>query len=353
LRPGGFTVRRLPTVVQSTSDNKIAIRDADALRGRPTFRTCDLEHARQYIARGVLVEHKLAYLPRERSLDFSHRQAKLGHVAINSMAYGAGVMVTAPALGFYLLQFTLSGVCEIWQDRAHTVLPTGSVAIVNPFRPYRKAWHAGTRQLFLRIDQRLIEQEFRLWTGVDKSGRIEFELSPICDMTMISPLTRYVRLLCDDLNDETSGLSHPHICDRMASGLASILLASMPHNRRLALEPAASGAAPFYVRRVERFIEQHARDPIALEDLTSIAGVSTRALQTGFRRFRNTTPMGYLRAIRLELARTELARGGPRRSVAAIASALELGHLGRFARDYRFRFGEPPSQTLRRGDVGG
>jgi AraC-like DNA-binding protein len=345
-------VRPLPTVLPSTPDSKVAIRDADTLGRRPTFRTCDLEHARQYIARGVLVEHKLAYLPRERSLDFRHRQAKLGGVVINSMEYGAGVMVTAPPLGFYLLQFTLNGICEIWQDKAHTVLPAGSVAIVNPFRPYRKAWHAGTRQLFLRIDRRLIEQEFRLWTGVDETVRIEFELSPICDMTKIGTLARYVRMLCEDLNDETSGLSHPQVCDRMASGLASILLASMPHNKILAVEPAASPVAPYYVRRVERFIEQHARDSIALEDLTSVAGVSTRALQMGFRRFRNTTPMGYLRAVRLELARTELIRGGQRAlSVAAVANALEFAHLGRFARDYKARFGEPPSRTLRRSDV--
>jgi AraC-like DNA-binding protein len=344
-----FAVRPSRTVGQSTPDNKVAIRDGDPLRRRPTFRTRDLDHAREYIA-GVLVEHQLAYLPHQRCLNFRHRQAKLGRVVVNSMEYGAGVMVTAPPLGFYLLQFTLAGGCEIWQDKTHTVLPPGSVAIVNPFRPYRKAWLPGTRQLFFRIDRRLMEQEFRLWTGADEAARIEFELSPICDMTKVGALARFVRLLCDDLQDETSGLSHPHVCDRMASGLVSILLASMPHNRTPALEPAASPIAPFYVRRVEQFIEEHACDQIALEDLTSVAGVSTRALQLGFRRFRNTTPMAYLRAVRLELARSELARGGRHaESIATIANALEFGHLGRFARDYRARFGELPSRTLRRG----
>ena len=82
--------------------------------------------------------------------------------------------------------------------------------------------------------------------------------------------------------------------------------------------------------------------------------LSARALQIGFRRFRNTTPMGYPRAVRLALARTELARGGQgARSVAAVANALEFAHLGRFARDYKARFGEPPSQTLRHSDVAG
>jgi transcriptional regulator GlxA family with amidase domain len=107
------------------------------------------------------------------------------------------------------------------------------------------------------------------------------------------------------------------------------------------------------VRRVEQFIEEHARDAIALADLTGVAGVSTRALQVGFQRFRNTTPMAYLRSIRLELARAELAKAGRQGvSVAAVANAHGFGHLGRFARAYQVRFGELPSETLYCGTVG-
>ena len=45
-----------------------------------------------------------------------------------------------PFTDFYLLQFTLSGWCQIWQDKTYTVLPAGSVAIVNPFLAFKKAW---------------------------------------------------------------------------------------------------------------------------------------------------------------------------------------------------------------------
>jgi len=87
------------------------------------------------------------------------------------------------------------------------------------------------------------------------------------------------------------------------------------------------------------FVELHARDRIALEDPTSIAAVSTRALKRGFPRFRNKTPRGSLRTVRLEFARAELVREGQRmRSVTAIANAFEFGHPGRFARDHKARF---------------
>jgi AraC-like DNA-binding protein len=264
-------------------------------------------------------------------------------------------MITAPLLpDFYLLQFTLAGACELWQGTNRSVLSAGSVAIVNPGRGFRKSWMPGTRQLLLRVDRRLVEREFRAWTGGDDSSGIEFDISPIDDMAKVGSLARYVRMICDDLRNEASNLLHPLVADRVASGLVSLLLTSMPHNKKSAIEATAKQPiAPFFVRRVEQFIEQHARDAITLVDLTGIAGVSTRALQTGFRRFRNTTPMAYLRSIRLELARAELAKAGRlSSSVAAAAHASGFAHLGRFARDYQARFGELPSETLYRGSIG-
>jgi transcriptional regulator GlxA family with amidase domain len=61
-------------------------------------------------------------------------------------------------------------------------------------------------------------------------------------------------------------------------------------------------------------------------------------------------PMAHLWALRLDLARSELARGGQDcGSVASVAIAHGFGSLSRFAADYRARFHEAPSETLRRG----
>jgi AraC-like DNA-binding protein len=338
---------------QAFPDSTCTIGEAELLPRHPIFRTHDLDHTREYLG-GVFVDARFSYLSKERRLDFRHRQAKLGAIVVNSMQYGPGVMVTAPPFGdFYLLQFTLAGGCQLRQGRSCMDMPTGSVNIVNPFRAFAKAWSPGTRQLLIRIDRRLLEREFQAWTGSDKTERIEFDLSPVDSMAKVGTLTHCVRMLCDDLSNASSHLQHPLVRDRIASALVSTLLVSMPHNRGHALEAAATSIAPFFVRRVERFIEENARCAINVEDLAGVAGVSTRALQAGFRRFRNTTPMAYLRALRLELARSELARAGRGiGSVASVANVFGFGHLGRFAADYKTRFGESPSQTLRRGSIG-
>jgi transcriptional regulator GlxA family with amidase domain len=53
------------------------------------------------------------------------------------------------------------------------------------------------------------------------------------------------------------------------------------------------------------------------------------------------------------LARSELARAGQDGgSVTSVANAHGFGSLSRFAADYKTRFHEQPSETLRRGAVG-
>jgi AraC-like DNA-binding protein len=343
-----------PIAVKAAPSSGITLGESGLLRRQALFRTCDLEQGRAHMCRVLGGEHSVSYLSRERRLDFQHRQAKIGGIAVNSLQYGAGVMISDALLpNCYLLQFTLVGECHFWQGTHDNLLPAGSAAMVNPGLAFKKAWLPGTRQLLVRIDKELVAREFHAWTGGDDAGGIEFNVRPIDDMAKVGTLVRYVRMVCDDLSCDASYLSHPLVADRVMSGLVSLLLASVPHNKTRAIEAAGQTTAPFFVRRVEQFIEEHAREAIALADLTGVAGVSTRALQTGFRRFRNTTPMAYLRSIRLELARAGLAKAGRQgASVAAVANTHGFGHLGRFARAYQAQFGELPSETLYRGTVG-
>jgi transcriptional regulator GlxA family with amidase domain len=73
--------------------------------------------------------------------------------------------------------------------------------------------------------------------------------------------------------------------------------------------------------------------------------VNVRTLQINFKRYRNMTPMEYLRNARLDRARDLLMSGI---QVSDAASDSGFAHQGRFAARYRARFGESPSITLRR-----
>jgi transcriptional regulator GlxA family with amidase domain len=59
-----------------------------------------------------------------------------------------------------------------------------------------------------------------------------------------------------------------------------------------------------------------------------------------------------LKAIRLEHVNAELMAGGSSNSVTDVAIKWGFVHLGRFAQMYRDRYGELPSETLRRASHG-
>ena len=84
-----------------------------------------------------------------------------------------------------------------------------------------------------------------------------------------------------------------------------------------------------------------------LEEWAASAGV-VRALSGGFREYLGITPRDCLREHRLEGVRRELSSHATT-TVAAAAGAWGYVNMGVFAAAYRQRFGENPSDTLRRG----
>ena len=114
-------------------------------------------------------------------------------------------------------------------------------------------------------------------------------------------------------------------------------------------EDKGQSLAPSFVKRVEHFIEEHAHEPISIGDLAEYAGVSSRSLFSGFRRFRNISPMHYLKEVRLRRVHEELLRAHfTCGAVTIVALHWGFSHLGHFTTDYKRRFGETPSETLMR-----
>ena len=88
-------------------------------------------------------------------------------------------------------------------------------------------------------------------------------------------------------------------------------------------------------------------EPIGPADVAEAVDVSTRALFAGFKTYLNTTPMRYLKDLRLDMVHRALCSMGPRRaSVTTIAMDYGFFHLGHFCAAYKHKFGELPRETL-------
>jgi AraC-like DNA-binding protein len=130
------------------------------------------------------------------------------------------------------------------------------------------------------------------------------------------------------------------------------LLLEHPHSYSEAVRRHERPISPKGVKRTVDFIEANLDAPITLADLVAVAGVPGRTLFDHFRAFKGVPPMRYLRNRRFEQARRALVGAAAGETVTSIAGRWGFAHLGRFAAEYRRRFGEAPSITLAQGRKG-
>jgi len=102
------------------------------------------------------------------------------------------------------------------------------------------------------------------------------------------------------------------------------------------------------IRRSMDFVDQHDGEYLSVEQLATASGVSERTLRDAFQHYFGAAPVQYLNRRTLHQFRKALKAADPlRATVTEIATRFGVWHFGRLARDYRFLFGELPSETLR------
>ena len=162
---------------------------------------------------------------------------------------------------------------------------------------------------------------------------------------------RAVDYAADEVLAHPEAMAQPLIVTSVGRLLASTALAAFPHTvADEVTRGEGAGAGTQALRRAIAYIETYAGADIALADIASAAQVSPRALQYAFRQYRGTTPLAYLRGVRLERAHHDLRRADRASgdTVTAIAYRWGFLHQGRFAAAYRAAYGEAPATTLRR-----
>jgi AraC-like DNA-binding protein len=110
----------------------------------------------------------------------------------------------------------------------------------------------------------------------------------------------------------------------------------------------ASSVAVRRVRAAEDFMLANLSEILTVADVARELGLSVRTLELAFRSVHDVSPHRYLASLRLAVSRRLLLSDPDVNSVTETCLACGIGHAGRFATAYRQRFGETPSETLRR-----
>ena len=109
---------------------------------------------------------------------------------------------------------------------------------------------------------------------------------------------------------------------------------------------AASSPASYIVEKCHLLTLDDQANPLSVAALCERLRISRRTVQNSFRAVTQTTPVNYIRCIRLNGVRRELLGTRPGElSIGDAASRWGFFHLSHFAADYQALFGELPSQT--------
>jgi AraC-like DNA-binding protein len=194
----------------------------------------------------------------------------------------------------------------------------------------------------------VIEQAAQAHTGIDPAGLRFHSLIPVSPVMTRRwrALTGFVhRMLSVDGTMLDSPLIRAHLTDM----IAVTALTAFPNSTMTAEHtPGPGRVAPAALRRAVAYLDDHAGQPVTLAGAAAAAGVTPRALQAAFRQHYSTTPMNYLRRVRLDRAHRDLQTASPgQESVTAVAYRWGFSSPSRFAAYYREAYGVLPSRTLR------
>ncbi|MGC6329623.1 AraC family transcriptional regulator [Rhizorhabdus sp. FW153] len=318
------------------------------LSSRVAMVSTDLAEFSSYLA-GSYCSHRTYLRDRDHRVDARHHRVPLAKLSLNYLQYGAEVHIDAGLFEtFFMLELPLSG----WTDLEHCGRAVrnqvGTATIVSPTEWVRSVWSADCGQRMVKISRSAVEKCAADMLGRGLTQPVVFEPLIELDGEPGRSIARLANFLFDQYEIDPGLLGERRVSNEIESALISLLLLGQPNNYSEALRASSTGALPRHVKRALSYIEHNLREDITMEALVAVADVSARALYTGFERFVGTPPLLYIRNRRMEGVREALLEASAPTTVSELALEWGFTHLGRFSAEYRRRFQELPSETLRR-----
>jgi AraC-like DNA-binding protein len=309
--------------------------------------TCSPEAAREAIGR-IFCPHFLNPVERNPvAFHARHHTVEQADYSVNFVAYGSTVEIDPGELSrFFLLQLPIKGSAKVRCGTLATDVRAGvGASILSPTLATRMLWKEGCEKLIILIRREALEAQFEALTH-EHSRAIEF----VTGVDLTSPvgvgLWQHAQLMLAAA--ENSAAIPDAYKALLRDGMTTLLLTGLANNKTPLLSRPAPAADPLAVRQAQEFMEANAERALSTAEIAAASGVSLRSLQDAYRKTRSMTLGEGLLALRLERFRAALLARENNQSVAEAAFAAGFGHLGRAAAVYRDRYGETPSETLRR-----
>ena len=221
--------------------------------------------------------------------------------------------------------------------------------VVNPEGEQRTRAACDSGRLIFHVPISVMQRHIAAMLGEIPAAALRFETGLRLDEGPATGLADLLRFAVGAFARDGLRLSRGPLAASLESMLVQFLLFAQPHNLSPLFEPVAAGRpVSTDVRRATDFIQANLGEPLSLADIAQSTGVPGRTLQAHFSHFHGESLFAYIRSARLRRAHQRLTVPDGTETVTEIALQCGFVHLGRFAAEYRKRFGESPSATAAR-----
>lgn len=284
------------------------------------------------------------------SFSLVQRLGQMGPVTVSEFVVGSDTwMDNGAECGAYRVLVLQTGRTERVRSGLTFNAGPGTATVYAPRGLGAARWAAGTKMTCFRIDACTAHDA--LSDALGHSVTAHIDLNPVLPMRA-EPTRSWIDMLLlfkEQFFRPDGLLNHPMVGLPFAESLVRGFWLAVEHGHRDALAGTARLVAPRAIRTAIEIIQEEAHAPLTLTAISARCNVSVRSLQQGFQRYLGTSPMSYLREVRLRRAHQALLHSDPSTTtVASVAYHWGFSNLGRFAAAHAARYGEPPAQTLRR-----
>ncbi|WFU05999.1 AraC family transcriptional regulator (plasmid) [Rhizobium sp. CB3171] len=292
-------------------------------------------------------------LRRGSLISVEDRHYAVGRFSVWNGKCHSGMRVTLPSgPDAYALYLPSSGVMAIDSGRKQLVSEPAAGLLGDMSRFDQLVLHEDRSHIGIAFEKSAMIRQLSELLDAPVDGDIDFANTVDLATVKGSRITTLGNLIWNCLDVEDEHQSSSTFVERLLQAMMITLLETVPNNYSARLAKQTSPAIPKRLKRAIEYMHANVSSPMSIADIAEAAGTSVRALQAAFQQFKDTTPLNYLRIIRLEGVRKALTDPATSLSVAEVARSWGFSHMGRFAALYQHSFGEMPSNAakLRRGE---
>jgi len=263
----------------------------------PLIRTRNVEEVRIALAR-TYAKPELIPEGRVRTLRAKINYCQTQHVRLNYATYGAAVRLEFPETNLVSQIFPIRGKCQALVEGTSVSIDAERSVVISPSATVKVRNDTDYERLVLSVDSIALISKLTTMTGKFISGPLRMDPAQTFTRPEAQIFRDHFMFLVSELNTTAAPLPALVLAE-VEQTLMVMFLHANRHNYSHLLECQVPNVAPLQVRRAEEYIEANWDQPITLEDLAAVTGVSVLSLARSFRQSRGYSPMEFVKQVRL------------------------------------------------------